>query len=858
MRNRILQIAILAALYAMWAASLSAQEIPTDQDDDDCEDENVRIIVRDIALGLQIQDRSRIDDARHRPDRTRDRVDDDGDPLDDVFFRYPTHFFSGYQGMGGAAGGYFMGWQGYIYPGVELAHYGDEYCLEYVFVLRLGSDPSRIMLEHHYTDGMRMLPGSDVHYDLDRGEMIQYRPQIYYQSHEPPRESRAAVYYTRRVPVVEETPDVFDVQPILWSVTNRAGISTSAVCWGDCDFTNETHALRNRDDGPRDDTNRYSILGYGTVEGIDPFITIRSNRYGQISYNIWRQPELEGKLETVSWAGRYIPVGHNSTRIAPDAQLAYYRRLDRKSLEPPDDIENTCDELRESRPTAYSEIERACSRLFPDGGRPYEECLADACAAQDPDDAVLARSTAVLEALTRGRLVPRGGQLEGPAYDFYMSAYETTTDQYLQFLNDAQANSNTLRGAHTYFDSEGNVWFNPAMRRDRQELFKVQDSGLVYDPEQPPGRRYSHFQVEDEEGDKETPYTNHPIVNVSWYGSIKYCNWLTLASGQGPEERAYFEGTNSVDWRPVTATNWSLGRFGDAERSLLLAFRGFRLPMLDSYASRIVTNDFNEIYKAAAWQGRTNRVFGFGRDEGDYRDGNSREASDIHGGHTLPVGFFDGNQTLTNRMFQTPDIADHPDYADDEDDEYRVHAEENLYGLYDLSGNVSEWLTDHGRPGDRRSRAVVGGSWKYPIRESIFGEARPPHYLADDLGFRVGGVYLGDLDDLVRVHVLYCFYLEPCGAKEPELAEKEEEEELEKYPPVEEGGGLTVEVRTVPGDAENILILQPLPPTPPTPHRRHHRPIDAPEPPFVPPPVKETPTSPPGGGDDDDDDDPAP
>ena len=76
-------------------------------------------------------------------------------------------------------------------------------------------------------------------------------------------------------------------------------------------------------------------------------------------------------------------------------------------------------------------------------------------------------------------------------------------------------------------------------------------------------------------------YSNHPVVGVSWYGAVKYCNWLTIDTGRTPAQRCYREGTNTLDWAPVTcsATNWARGVFSDRERADWLKLKGFRLPM---------------------------------------------------------------------------------------------------------------------------------------------------------------------------------------------------------------------------------------------------------------------------------------
>ena len=89
------------------------------------------------------------------------------------------------------------------------------------------------------------------------------------------------------------------------------------------------------------------------------------------------------------------------------------------------------------------------------------------------------------------RVVPSGGQPAGPAYDYYMSKFEITNDEFVRFLNDAQANRFNARGTNLHFDAEGDVWINPEMQRERDEVFAVRNSRVQYFPEYPVGFRYS-------------------------------------------------------------------------------------------------------------------------------------------------------------------------------------------------------------------------------------------------------------------------------------------------------------------------------------------------------------------------------
>ena len=396
----------------------------------------------------------------------------------------------------------------------------------------------------------------------------------------------------------------------------------------------------------------------------------------------------------------------------------------------------------------------------------------------------------------RFNVVPAGGQPGGPEYDYFFSKFESTHEQVLRFLNDAQKNPDSPRGQFMYFDEKGNVWFNPEMRSGRDELFDVTRSKLVYDPDKNAGERYSHQKNDD----GEDAFAYHPCGGISWYGAVKYCNWLTINAGRGPGQRCYTEGTNSLSWAPVTATNWVNGIFEDGERLRWLEFKGFRLPMVNSDLPTITTNKFNEFHKAGSWSGDTNRLFGFGRDMWHPQDANCPNAhGGLHIGGMRPVGFYDGQNRIEG---------------------IRTRREENLYGLCDITGNATEWMNDHGHAGNPATRAVCSicrGNGVLPVAEGL---ARPP-FMTDGHGsFRPLTTFMPA--ERIIVHVLYCFHTRcaPGEEKEEEVGtagrevdeeytwlqfddpdddspnggiigiqgREEEEEEVEEPPPTSPGG----------------------------------------------------------------------
>ena len=193
-----------------------------------------------------------------------------------------------------------------------------------------------------------------------------------------------------------------------------------------------------------------------------------------------------------------------------------------------------------------------------------------------------------------------------------------------------------------------------------------------------------------------------PVINISWYEAIEYCNWLSVQTNLQP---AYSIAGPSVD--------------------LLSGSNGFRLPTEAEweYAARegggeCVFGNGKPIAKAGEmnfdasgesrhfWSGRNMHV------EGVYEAGKLR-------GQTVPVATFSPNRL----------------------------------GLYDMSGNVWEWCWDwyDGRyygygscdnplgPAEGELRTIRGGSWSEPADgcRCTFRDKDLPIYHIQVVGFRV-------------------------------------------------------------------------------------------------------------------------
>jgi len=286
-------------------------------------------------------------------------------------------------------------------------------------------------------------------------------------------------------------------------------------------------------------------------------------------------------------------------------------------------------------------------------------------------------------------LVHQDAYSDGPAYDFRMSIFEVRNDQFVDFLNDALDNPDNELGAHMYFNASTHdvhvgTSGGGALMFDLTESSDISFGGGVYVCD--PG------------------FENHPVTGVTWFGAVKFCNWLTISTGLSPDERSYTEGDSAAGWHPVTIseTDWALRDLDATERQDLASlYTGYRLPM---DGGEDAENNYGEWYMAAGWNptlGNTGQhtAYGFGRDVIDQADANYDGSGDPFEPGTTPVGFFDG--TLYNPG-GSGEIGD--------GSEFQTQLDENYHGLFDMSGNVWEWVQDQS-PADPEKRRFRGGSW---------------------------------------------------------------------------------------------------------------------------------------------------
>jgi len=225
---------------------------------------------------------------------------------------------------------------------------------------------------------------------------------------------------------------------------------------------------------------------------------------------------------------------------------------------------------------------------------------------------------------------------------YWIGKYEVTNLQYADVLKWALAQGYLKDAAGDPWTGTGDIYGGG----NRQILLAIGEStcNIQYSGEV--------FSCKTRVGLGNYSMDTHPVIHVSWYGAVAFCNWLSEWQGVTP---CY--DMSSANW-PLTVPPPTSG--------------GYRLPTEAEWE------------RAAAWDGSKHWIYGFtsdtltGKNRCNYRDFSPNYVNPLgltSYPYTSPVGWFDGVHMSPNGSIATVSST-------------------SPVGCYDMSGNVWEWCHD--------------------------------------------------------------------------------------------------------------------------------------------------------------------
>jgi len=259
---------------------------------------------------------------------------------------------------------------------------------------------------------------------------------------------------------------------------------------------------------------------------------------------------------------------------------------------------------------------------------------------------------------------------------FYMGKFEITNGQYCQYLNCAIGSTIYVSGGVVYGSGNNQGYCDTSTITPYSQ---IDYSGGVFSVRSKAGRSM----------------VNDPMLEVSWYGAVAYCNWR---SQQERREQCYDLLTwncnfNKKGYRLPTEAEWEYAARG--------GLAGRRFPWGDN-----IYHTQANYYSSSSYS----------HDKGPTRGFHPLWNDGIYP-YTSPVGFFDGTMKY-KAEYQWPGSAT----------SYQTRSGANNYGLYDMAGNVYEWCnnwyglyssdpqTNPTGPTSGSSRVLRGGSWGHSAR----------------------------------------------------------------------------------------------------------------------------------------------
>ncbi len=214
---------------------------------------------------------------------------------------------------------------------------------------------------------------------------------------------------------------------------------------------------------------------------------------------------------------------------------------------------------------------------------------------------------------------------------FYMAQTETTNQQFLAYLNSSLlAGAIEVRNDTVYATGDTNIY---CITHQAATYYSISYDGHVFS--------MADFRA------------NHPMVGVMWFGAAAFCNWLSQQNGL---DACY----NLTTWNCDFSKN------------------GYRLPTEAEWewAGR---GGHTDPYYNYAWGDDVDKTKANWPDSGDPYESTNMALYPF----TTPAGFYDGS-LRQKTDYNWPGSAT----------SYQTGDGRNSYGLYDIAGNVWEFVND--------------------------------------------------------------------------------------------------------------------------------------------------------------------
>ena len=289
---------------------------------------------------------------------------------------------------------------------------------------------------------------------------------------------------------------------------------------------------------------------------------------------------------------------------------------------------------------------------------------------------------------------------------FYIGKYEVTNAQYCQYLNSALRQGLITVTSGVVYKAGSGTSYPYCYTSPSSPYSQISYIGGVFSVRTKSGRNMS----------------DDPMVVVTWFGAVAYCNWLSQEEGK---DICY--NTSDLNWpcdfnkkgyRLPTESEWEYAARG--------GLSGKRFPWGDTISQT-----------QANFQSSTFCAYDVSPVKNIYHP----LWSDVTYPYTSPVVFFDGTMKYKTD-YNWPGSAT----------SYQTTSGLNNYGLYDIAGNVWEWCNDwysetyySSSPPDNPtgptsgdSRVLHGGVWydnAYHCRVSNRSSGAPSG-CGNGLGFR--------------------------------------------------------------------------------------------------------------------------